>query len=87
MTHDLKTWPDSFKAILDGVKRYEVRKADRDFKVRDTLCLQEWFPETATYSGRRILALVTYMSEPGSFGLPSDLCVMSIEPREYTLAV
>jgi hypothetical protein len=42
MIHDLKTWPSDFDAILSGTKTHEARKADRPFKVGDTLRLREW---------------------------------------------
>jgi hypothetical protein len=42
--HELKTWPESFNAIKDGRKTFDVRRADRDFQEGDVLILQEFIP-------------------------------------------
>lgn len=42
--HELKTWPDSFQAILDDIKTHEVRTFDRPFAVGDVLHLREFVP-------------------------------------------
>jgi hypothetical protein len=78
MTHELKTWPEGFAAILDGRKRFEIRKADRPFDVGDTLHLREWNPDGSGYTGRETAAQVTYLVRGGAWGLPPDLCVMGI---------
>lgn len=75
----LKTWNDPFAAILDGTKRFEFRKDDRDFRVGDLLDLREWNPSTEEYSGRHIRAKITYMIREGEFGCPPGYCVMSID--------
>lgn len=77
-SHDLKTWPESFRATLLGHKKHEIRKADRNFKVGDELHLEEWDPETETYTGRTLRMYVSYLSSPGTWGLPKDVCVMSL---------
>ena len=43
-SHDLKTLPVYFDAVLRGDKTFEVRKNDRDFQTGDTLVLKEWDP-------------------------------------------
>ena len=78
MMHELKIWPEAFQAVLDGIKRYEIRKSDRDFHVGDTLFLREWEPTQEKYSGRDLYVKVTYMTSPGEWGMPENLCVMSI---------
>lgn len=51
-THRLKTWRESFQAILDGEKRFEVRKNDRSFLEGDFLMLVEFDPcETCHATG------------------------------------
>ena len=58
--HELKCWPEYFQAVLDGVKMFEIRKNDRDFKVGDWLHLQEWCPKTQAYTGRSTKREVVY---------------------------
>ena len=87
-THELKSWPDFFAALLDGTKTFEARRNDRDFRVGDTLVLREWIPADSvhsavgTYTGREIKATVTYIlygSEANRrTGVPEGYCVMSI---------
>lgn len=78
MNHVLKCWPEPFGAVARGVKRYEVRRFDRPFAVGDILELCEWDPETERYTGGHIAARVTYLTEPGAFGMPDDVGVLSI---------
>ncbi|WP_331384989.1 DUF3850 domain-containing protein [Bacillus badius] len=44
MKHELKIYPQYFKAVVSGKKSFEIRKNDRDFKVGDTLLLHEFDP-------------------------------------------
>lgn len=86
VTHDLKTWPEMFQAVLDGRKRHEIRRADRPFAAGDVLRLREWSPRPfiasgGDYTGREQMVRVTYLTPAGAWGLPGNLCVMSIEPE------
>lgn len=78
MTHKLKTWPEYFEKVYSLDKLFEVRKNDRNFKVGDTLILEEYDANTKTYSGRRIACQVTYILYGGSFGIEQGYCVMSL---------
>ena len=49
-----KVWPEYFQQILNGKRNVELRLADFDLKEGDTLILEEFDPETNTYTGRRI---------------------------------
>lgn len=77
--HKLKSWPDQFQAVWDGIKVHEYRKDDRDFHIGDILILKEYNPnkKRGKYSGRHIIARVMYVSRR-SFGIPNEYCVMSI---------
>jgi hypothetical protein len=78
-THDLKTWPNGFEALIQGVKPFELRRGDRGFKAGDILMLREYFPETQTYSGRYLRARVLYVTEYGEFpGLMPGFVIMGI---------
>ena len=89
--HSLKTWPEPFAAVLAGEKTHEVRVNDRGYAVGDVLELREWrfigdreWSEGAGghYTGRSVRVVVTHMTRGGSFGLPEDLCVMSIRKEQ-----
>jgi hypothetical protein len=78
-THYLKCWPEPFRALVDGRKKYEIRVNDRDYAVGDTLALSEWSPSHKVYSGHQLTLRVTYMTDGGEWGLADNLCVMSVE--------
>lgn len=84
MTHALKTESDFFKAIESVERNFEVRRADRPFKVGDKLILQEISGPQGTYTGSEITRLITYIL-PGEsrFGMYNDFCVMGIKEIEY----
>jgi len=81
-THELKTWPEPFNAVWRGVKPYELREQDRDFRVGDTLILREWERFGHFYTGREIEAPITYMTDGGDWGLLQDLCVLGLGPTK-----
>lgn len=86
-THALKTWPLAFQAIVDGRKHHEVRRDDCNFQLGDELLLREWEDgrqamnlfAASGYTGRELRVRVSHVTPGGSWGLPLDICVMSIE--------
>lgn len=56
-----KIWPQYFDAVASGKKKFELRLNDFDIAPGDTLILEEWDPETKTYTGRRLEKKVTYI--------------------------
>ena len=77
MRHDLKCWTEPYQAILNNLKRFELRKNDRPYAVGDILHLQEWNPDTG-YTGRSLDVEVTWMLSKWGDGLPEGYCIMSI---------
>ena len=84
-THELKTWPEYFEAIIDGRKPFELREDDRDFEVGDRLHLREYDsrepgPNGYSYTGREAWALVTYILRGGEHcGLSIGYVIMGIQ--------
>ncbi len=75
MVHDLKIAPVFFLAIESGRKTFEIRKDDRGFQNGDTIKLQEYDPVTESYTGREMVAEITYVS---TFLQKPDIVVFSI---------
>ena len=78
--HDLKTWPEYFRDVLNQLKPFEVRKADRDFRTCDYLTLREWDPETGDYTGRSVCRSISYVLPGGAFGVEEGYVVLGIYP-------
>lgn len=62
-THTLKLWPQFFGPVADGSKPFEIRKNDRDYRVGDTLVIQEWCPKKREFTGHECRAIVSYLTE------------------------
>jgi len=72
--HELKTWPQFFQPILNGIKRFELRRDDRleSFQVGDELLLKEWDPATFEH-------LMSLEHEP-----PSEDAIERFKEAAYT---
>jgi hypothetical protein len=83
--HHLKTWPPYFDEVSIGLKPFEWRIDDRDFKIGDTLILQEYIPNPENpgregqYTGREITKLVSYIFSP--WPTNKRTVVMALTPR------
>jgi ASC-1-like (ASCH) protein len=80
-THELKIEPPYFQAVLDGRKRFEIRKNDRDFEVGDMLLLKEYDPVKEKYTGWELKVNVLYITD---YAQQPGYVVMSIVKRELT---
>lgn len=82
--HHLKCWISPWIHMNAGLKTFEYRKHDRDFRVGDILVLEEYEPDKRIYTNRAIERRVTYLLPGGTMGVPEGYCVMSVEPWPAT---
>lgn len=79
-THELKTWPKFFDAVVSGAKNFEIRKNDREFMVGDILLLKKYDNEKDEYMGEEIYLEITYILPCGSnFGIEEGYCIMGLK--------
>ncbi len=79
--HELKTWPLHWTAMFNGEKIFELRKNDRDFKLRDELLLKEYDPLYHKYSGRILHRRIVYIlkcMEGRVHGLQPGYCILGL---------
>lgn len=67
ITHELKIFPEFFSAVCTGVKRAELRKNDRDYRVGNTLHLLETPRGSCHSTGEFINATITHIADVGEW--------------------
>ena len=85
--HYLKCWPEHFDQTVKGLKPFEVRKNDRDYRVGDQVVMYEWDPKEAKgreaegYSGREVRGNITCILDGSSFkgSLGDGYVVLGVE--------
>ncbi|MBF8468531.1 DUF3850 domain-containing protein [Klebsiella oxytoca] len=80
ITHELKIYPEFFSAVCTGVKRAELRKNDRDYRVGDTLHLLETPRGSCNPTGEYINVTITHIADIGEW-MPGYV-LLSIELQE-----
>ncbi|HGO4697869.1 TPA: DUF3850 domain-containing protein [Klebsiella pneumoniae] len=80
ITHELKIYPEFFSAVCTGVKRAELRKNDRDYRVGDTLHLMETPRGSCHRTGEFINVTITHIADVGEW-MP-DYVLLSVELQE-----
>jgi len=76
--HKLKTWKEYFVAVFCGLKKFELRKNDRDFKIGDELILEEWDEINEIYTGRILHRRIDYILQGGQFGLEEGFVILGL---------
>ena len=77
-THELTIWPDSFAAVANGSKPFDVRKNDQNFQAGDALLLRELNPTTHEYTGQTLLRWVSHVLPGNTFGVEPGWCVLGL---------
>lgn len=77
MIHALKTKPKYFEELVAGVKKFEVRKNDRPYKIGDYVALNEWNGEQ--YTGKCILQKIVYILSDSEY-CKEGYVVLGVEP-------
>jgi len=77
-SHELKTLSIHFASIANNLKKFELRKNDRNFQSGDTLYLCEYYPDPDKFSGNIIIVNVLHILYPPLDGLQSGYCLMSL---------
>ncbi|MGE0638114.1 MAG: DUF3850 domain-containing protein [Bacteroidia bacterium] len=78
-THHLKTRPIYFELVLQGIKTFEVRKDDRNFKTQDFIELKEYDHGKEWYTGRKLKKRIGYILRGGQFGIEPGYCVIQLK--------
>lgn len=74
-THNLKILPEHFANVVSGVKTFEVRFNDRDYKVGDLVLLREF--DNGEYTGREIVQEICYILDNPSY-CKKDFVILGI---------
>lgn len=73
--HYLKTETEFYQFIEIGLKKFELRKNDRDFSIGDILYLEETV--NGIYTGRKMEPIeIKYIFHGGRYGLEKDYCII-----------
>ena len=71
-----KILPEYFTAVVEGKKRFELRKDKDDAREGDTLVLNEW--DGTRYTGRQHSVLIKYvLRDVPQYGLMPGYCILS----------
>ena len=81
--HKLKIEPKYYRDIFDGIKKFELRKNDRNYQVGDFISFIElnYGIEYIHYNLFKIIYVLDSI-EAGKYGLCEGYCILGIEKYE-----
>lgn len=87
MVHELKTHPKVFGFVKSQIKKFEIRKNDRNFQIGDEILLREFEPKghfveskISRYTGNFCHRKITYILADEIYGLQPGYVILGIEP-------
>ncbi|MNX23737.1 hypothetical protein D3C86_537450 [compost metagenome] len=78
MIHKLKTHQKYFVDVYSGLKNFELRFNDRNYKIGDELILEEYIPESEFYTGRILHRRIDCILKGGVFGLEEGYVILAL---------
>ncbi len=76
-THHLKIKSEYFNLVTSGVKKFEIRKNDRNFKVGDLVYLDEVNKENKLTGSMIGPYLIKYIFQGGEYGLDPEYVIFN----------
>lgn len=83
--HNVKSWKHLYDAAINGLKTHDVRIMDRDYRVGDTLVLQEYDWATKSYTGRETEFEITYITSQAH--VPCAFSPVVLHPQHAILSI
>lgn len=84
-THVLKIREPYFSDILNGLKTFEIRKNDRNYKVGDRLTLQLYPYSNDITKEKELSVEITYiLKDVPEYGLDKDCCILSFQLLDWS---
>lgn len=85
-THELKILTEYFHDVVEGKKKFELRKDDRNFQVGDFIILREW--NGSEYTNQYVIREISYkLDGADKYGLSKGYCILGIEPPKDSITI
>lgn len=65
--------------MLNGIKKFEIRKNDRNFQAGDRVIFIEYNEKTRLKLNGKLKAVITYIIPGAQFGIDKKYCVFGFE--------
>ena len=78
-THNLKIYDTFFNKHAAGVKPWELRKNDRNFKVDDFIVFNVIHHNTKEPLGISYIRQVTYVFKDAGYGIKEGYCLLTLK--------